>query len=64
MKSLELAYECECGEKAARVSPTWCEHALASLLEMVDPLADKVRPDFEYHKVGLELLPIAGQCIF
>jgi hypothetical protein len=54
--ALELSYECECGERAAKSTPTWCEHAVATLVETVDPFADKMRPDFEYHKVGLELL--------
>lgn len=53
--ALNLSYECQCGARAAKSTPTWCEHAVATLVQVVDPFADKVRPDFEYHKVGLEL---------
>lgn len=53
--ALELSCACECGARAIKSVTTWCEHAVATLLEMVDPFAGEVRPDFEYHKVGLEL---------
>lgn len=49
--ALELSYECECEEKAAKSTPTWCKHAVATLVAMVDPFAGEKRPDFEYHKV-------------
>ncbi|GAQ89541.1 hypothetical protein KFL_005340060 [Klebsormidium nitens] len=55
--ALQLSYECECGERAAKSALTWCDHAVATLVALVDPLANKKRPDFEYNK-ALFLQPI------
>lgn len=54
--ALELAYECECGERAARSTPTWCDHAVAVLTKMIDPYAGEARPGFHHHKVRLKML--------
>lgn len=49
--STRFSYECQCGAQATEANAKWCRHAVATVLEMVDPFTEKERPDYAYYKV-------------